>query len=106
MPIPAAALMLALLLMLTLPATADVGVPVVPPRKPTTIPAGSLPEVLGVLPELMVPAVDTEIELLSAGGTEDPWFSARIPLLAELMVAPGSVLTSRTPKVDIARIPY
>jgi len=72
MPIPAAALILALSRTLTLPVTAVVGVEVAPPRKPTTIPAGSLPEVLAVLPELMVPAVDTEIELLLAWGTDDP----------------------------------
>src|ERR1700730_9117334 len=67
-----------------------------PPRYAATIP---LP------PELIEPAVEIEIELLFALGTEDPWFSAKIPELPELTVTPGSVVTSRTPNVEIAKIP-
>ena len=69
------------------------------------MPAGSLPEPVGVVPELMVPCVETEIELLFASGTDDPWFWARIPTLAEWMVTPPSVVTSRLPAVAIAKIP-
>ena len=74
-------------------------------RDSRPIPAGSLPEPVGVLPELIVPCVEIEIELLFACGTDVPWFWARIPTLAELMITPGSVVMSRLPAVAIARIP-
>jgi hypothetical protein len=53
----------------------------------------------------MKPAVETEIELLLALGTEVPWFSAETPEVPELTVTPASVLTLKGPKVETAKIP-
>src|ERR1700726_1749437 len=102
MPNPVLAVIMAVLSTVTLPkipASGGFGMlegALVPPRYAATIP---------VLPELIEPAVEIEIELLFALGTEDPWFSAKIPELPELTVTPGSVVTSRTPNVEIAKIP-
>src|SRR5579863_8244210 len=108
MPIPVVAVMLASLFTVTLPNTAAAGGlagEVVPPRKPATIPAGSLPVELP--PELIVPDVDTRIVLGALMvPTAVPWFSAKIPDAPALMLVPGTVLTSILPEdVPIAKIP-
>src|ERR1700761_541089 len=93
-------MILALLFTVTLPETVVVGV-FVAPAMSALIPAGSAVPLL-TLPEWIAAKFVTEID---TPVTEDPMFWALMPLLAELMISPGEVLTMIEPRVELALIP-
>src|ERR1700728_2096427 len=95
MPQPAAALIVASLVTLTLPATAASELGLLFEKYPAVIPPGGYPLTSGWVPELMVPSTVTVI--LAEDAIADARLAATIPSLAELMTSPAAIDTVMLP---------
>src|ERR1700677_2306761 len=97
MPKPAAALIAAILLTMTVPLTFEFDVELVPPRKPAAIPAGCPPLLVRMVPELMLPAAPAVTVASAAAVIAVASLTASIPELPDVMVSPFDVVTAILP---------
>src|SRR5215475_5784987 len=106
MPSPHPAVMLAKLLIVTLPKTFAFGVLLAPPLYPARMPAGCEPSGFSCGPELMAPLAVTIIVLASASGIDVAWLKALIPAPWEVTISPDEVVTEIFPlPFEPAQIP-